>query len=400
MDKPVAAIEFGSKKMKLVVGYELDGQVYVIYAITKPYGHIIENGKILDLEKIVQNVREIRNFTDSSVRLKLSISEALLSLPPFGLDVLQTRQVTTSVSEDFKIVDLDIKNIYSLVRNSSSALKDALIDVIPEAYILDQGRVFLRPPLGESSSTLTVSVKIHTLPASVAESYRAALIGGDIAVKKMMLAPFAACKLLATMPNVPEDYILVDIGSNVTTVSLVGGKQLFASRSFEWGGDKITEKIIENFNINEAEAEKLKITYGVTNREMNFKAPVCSNKDEEGNVFKHYADELNVLVKSQLDIFTKNLNSAITALLDGYEASYRSLPMVLIGGGAALDGLVEYLTPKVQSDTVMHVVPKTFGCRDGTYFNCIGMILECNNYPNVYDDNHPKVGQLSRESDK
>lgn len=400
MDKPVAAIEFGSKKMKLVVGYELDGQVYVIYAITKPYGHIIENGKILDLEKIVQNVREIRNFTDSSVRLKLSISEALLSLPPFGLDVLQTRQVTTSVSEDFKIVDLDIKNIYSLVRNSSSALKDALIDVIPEAYILDQGRVFLRPPLGESSSTLTVSVKIHTLPAPVAESYRAALIGGDIAVKKMMLAPFAACKLLATMPNVPEDYILVDIGSNVTTVSLVGGKQLFASRSFEWGGDKITEKIIENFNINEAEAEKLKITYGVTNREMNFKAPVCSNKDEEGNVFKHYADELNVLVKSQLDIFTKNLNSAITALLDGYEASYRSLPMVLIGGGAALDGLVEYLTPKVQSETVMHVVPKTFGCRDGTYFNCIGMILECNNYPNVYDDNHPKVGQLSRESDK
>ena len=30
MEKYVAAIEFGSKKIKLVVGYELDGKVYVL----------------------------------------------------------------------------------------------------------------------------------------------------------------------------------------------------------------------------------------------------------------------------------------------------------------------------------------------------------------------------------
>ena len=400
MDKPVAAIEFGSKKMKMVVGYELDGQVYIIYAITKPYGHIVENGEFTDIEKASHCVGEVRNFTDSSVRLKVSISEALLCLPPFGLDVFQTRQVTTTISEEGKISELETKNIYALIRNSSRALSDALIDVIPEAYILDQGRMYYTAPYGEPSTTLTVSAKVHTLPSRIPETYRQVMAGGNMNVKKMMVAPFAASQLLATYPEVPGDYILVDIGSNVTTVSLVGEKQLYASRSFEWGGDKITEKIIENFNINEAEAEKIKITYGVTNREMNFKAPVCSFKDEEGNSIKHYADELNVLIKAQLDIFVKNLNSAISALLDGYDASYRSLPMILIGGGAALEGLVEYLEPKVQSDTVTYVVPKTLGCRDGTFFNCLGMIHACEHYPNLYDESHPRVGPLSRDSEK
>ena len=44
MEKPIAAIELGSKKLKLVVGYEINGNVYVLYTLTKPYDHAIECG--------------------------------------------------------------------------------------------------------------------------------------------------------------------------------------------------------------------------------------------------------------------------------------------------------------------------------------------------------------------
>lgn len=398
MEKPVAAIEFGSKKLKLVIGYEVDGQVYVVYSLTKPYGHVLELGNFNDPEKVTQAVRDIKNFSDPSAKLNLNINEAVLSLPPFGLDVYQTRQVTTVISEESKISNLEIKNIYALIRNGSNSLRNELIDIIPEYYVLDQGRTFVRPPLGESSSTLTVSAKVHTLPSHISHNFQSALGSGNMLVKKAIVAPFAASQILATYQNVPNDYLLVDIGSNVTTVSLIGGQQLFASRFFEWGGDRITEKIIERFNINENEAEKIKITYGLCYRQMNFKAPVCHTQDEDGNIVKHYEDELNVLIKGELDNFVKQLNSAISSLLESYDPSYRSLPMILIGGGAALNGLVEYLTPKVQSDTVTHIAPRSLGARDGTFFNCLGMILACNRYPNVYDETHPKMGPLTREN--
>ena len=400
MEKTVAAIEFGSKKLKLVVGYELDGKVYVLYALTKSYGHIVEAGSITDQAKLAQSINEVRQFSDPSAKLKVSISEALLSLPPFGLEIFDTKQVTTVISDEYKIGSIDIKNIYSLIKNGALPLENQLIDVAPQRYILDQGRSFLRPPLNETSNTLTVFAKVHTLPKRIGGEYKAAMTAGGLNIKRSVVAPFAACELLSTYEDVPSDYLLVDIGSNITTISLVGEKELYGSRFFEWGGDRITERIIESFNINEIDAEKYKIMYGIDKREMNFKAPICVTDDGEGNEIKHYADELNSIIKGELDIFLKQLNSAIDDLLKPYDSRSKQLPMILVGGGSQLNGLVEYIEPKVQSDTVKAIAPRSLGARNPTFTNCLGMIIANSKYPNVYDETHPRVGQLTREPSK
>lgn len=400
MKKTVAAVEFSSKKLKLVVGYELDGKVYVLYALTKPYGHIVEAGSITDQQKLAQSLIEVKQISDPSAKLKISISEALMALPPYGLEIFQTKQVTTVISDEAKIGNLDIRNIYALIKNGALPLDNQLIDVAPERYVLDQGRTFLRPPLNESSSTLTVYAKVHTLPKRISGEFKAAMTAGGLSIKRSVVAPFAACELLGTYEDLPSDYILVDIGSNMTTVSMVGDKELYGSRFFEWGGDRITERIIESFNINEADAEKYKITYGIDKREMSFKAPICSTYDNEGNAIKHYTDELNSIIKSELEIFVKQLNASIDDLLKDYDKSAKALPMLLIGGGARLNGLVEYLEPKVQSETVQVVIPRSLGARNPTFTNCLGMIIANSKYPNVYDETHPRVGQLSREPNK
>ena len=157
MEKTVAAVEFGSKKLKLVVGYELDGKVYVLYALTKPYGHIVEAGRIVDKAKIAQCLNEVKQIADPSAKLKISISEALLALPPFGLEIFQTKQVTTVISDEGKIGSLDIRNIYSLIKNGALPLNNQLIDVAPERYVLDQGRTFLHLDLLDSSRTVNVA---------------------------------------------------------------------------------------------------------------------------------------------------------------------------------------------------------------------------------------------------
>ena len=81
--------------------------------------------------------------------------------------------------------------------------------MIPETYILDQGRSFTLPPIGISSSTLSMIAKVHTLPNKI--PYQTALNSGEINVKRLVVAPFAAAKLLASYSDIPTDYIL-DIG--------------------------------------------------------------------------------------------------------------------------------------------------------------------------------------------
>ena len=397
MEKPIAAIELGSKKLKLVVGYEIDGKVYVLYTLVKPYGHAIEAGSFVDPNRVSQTIASVREFTDPSAKLKLNISDVLLCIPPYGLGIYQTRQVTTVVTEDSKISNLDIKNIYALIRNSAYPLNDkALVDVVPESFTLDHGRIFARPPLGESSSTLTVSAKVQTLPNLLVENYQTVLSNGGMVSRRNVIAPLAATELISSYEDMPRNFILVDIGSNITTVSFIGNNALYGSTYFSWGGDNITEKIIESFNINEADAEKYKIMYGIDNREMNFKAPICTTDDGTGHEVHHFNDELNEIIKGELDIFVKSLNDAVNEIVSQHDKSYRSFPMLLIGGGAQLNGLVNYITPKVMSDTVTVVTSKTLGARNPTFFNCLGMILTHSKYLNLNDEAHPKVGQVTR----
>ena len=401
MEKPIAAIELGSKKLKLVVGYEIDGKVYVLYTLVKPYGHAIEGGNFVDANRVSQTIASVREFTDPAAKLKLNISDVILCIPPFGLGVYQTRQVTTVVTEDSKISNLDIKNIYALIRNSAYPLNDkALVDVIPESFTLDQGRIFARPPLGEMSSTLTVSAKVQTLPKLLVDNYQTVLSNGGMVSRRNVIAPLAATELIASYEGMPHSYILVDIGSNVTTVSFVGNNALYGSTFFNWGGDNITEKIIESFNINEADAEKYKVMYGIDNREMNFKAPICVTDDGTGVEVHHTNDELNAIIKGELDIFVNYLNNAVNEVVAQHDKSYRSFPMLLIGGGAQLNGLVSYITPKVLSETVDVVTAKTLGARNPTFFNCLGMLLTHAKYLNLNDEAHPKVGQVTRNSAK
>ena len=399
MDKPIAAIELGSKKLKLVVGYEIDGQVYVLYTLTKPYGHAIEGGNFIDANQVIETISSIREFTDPSAKLRLNITDVLLCLPPYGLGIYQTRQVTTVVTEDSKISQLDIKNIYALIRNSAYPLEDkALVDVVPESFTLDHGRIFARPPMGESSSTLTVSAKVQTLPKILVDNFQTVLNNGGMVSRRNVISSLAATELVSSYEGMPKSYILVDIGSNVTTVSFIGNGALYGTTFFNWGGDNITERIIEKFNINEADAEKYKIMYGIDYREMNFKAPICTVEDGLGQEVHHYNDELNEIIKSELDIFVRELNDAVDSIVAQHDKSYRSFPMILIGGGAELNGLVQYITPKVPSETVNVIRPQTLGARNATFFNCLGAILTHSKYPNLNDESHPRVGVLSRNN--
>ena len=397
MEKPVAAVEFGSKKMKLVVGYELDGQVYVIYSLVRPYGYIIENGDIIDPTRIIQSMKEIKNFSDPSSQLKLNIGEVLVALPPYGLKIYTSQTMTTAGGEDGKISVMDIRNVHAQIRNSALPNNNALVDIVPVFYELNQGRKFTNPPLGESSSTVKIAAMVHTLPKRIPDSYDAVVTPSGINVKRNIVSSYGASMLLSSYPDIPNNYLLVDIGSTMTTVSLVGEKRLYGSTYFSWGGDKITERIIESFNIGESEAEKIKMMYGIDNREMNFKAPVCRSSDGEGNEIKHYTDELNEIIKSELSSFVKDLNASIGELLKEYDLQARALPMVLVGGGSQLYGLKEFIEPKVQSEQIIIVTPRNLGARDATFTNVLGLILANQMNPSVYDDSHPRVGQVTRD---
>ena len=116
MDKPVAVIEIGSKSIKLVIGYMLDNQPYVLYTLTKEVGPIIDSGAIIDQTVLLNALKQLSVIQDSDAKLRIRISDAIVVLPPYGLEVLETAQTTSVISEGGKIGSTELKNVFAITR--------------------------------------------------------------------------------------------------------------------------------------------------------------------------------------------------------------------------------------------------------------------------------------------
>ncbi len=400
MDKPVAAIEVTNKAIKLVVGYELEGKIDVLYALVKNLGDVRANDEFIDLTSTASSLEALKQINDDNVRLRINITEALVALPPKGLLVYTTTQYTNIVSENSKVGSVDIHNVYSLIQKSHLPMNvnNDLVDIISDKFLLDHQRTFINPPIGETTNGLYLSAYVHTIPHRTYSDFKELFEKANIKVKRFVVSPFATAELLSTYPNTPKDYILVDIGARQTSVSLVGNGVFHSSNVFDGGGDNITRKIQIEFNIPEAEAESLKVAYGLTNRQLNFKPPVVAYQDEAGHEVRHYADELNNIIRTEVDGFAAKLNSAISNLLKAANITGNvELPLLLVGGGSLLKGLSEYLLPKIiAAKTIEVAIPTSLGCRNPAFFNCLGMIHVQSRYPSLNDERNPKLSGVER----
>ena len=392
MKENAIALEISHKFIKIVFGYVFDKQVVVTYVKKIPLNHSIENGVIVDPVSIIKELSKNNPIIDETYHINQLVSNAILVLPPYGLEVYQTKQITSVISAEKVVGELDVKNIYSIIRNKKLPVDNELIDIIPDAFVLDNGEKYAVPPIGKGSSAITAYAKVHTLPKRINADFTHCLKSSNVRVSRRVVAPFAVSELLSTYDNIPNTYFLIDIGASSTSVSLVGNHQLFATRCVSWGGDNITDGIVRNFNISEQEAENIKILYGLDKRKMKFDYAVYECKDGD-NKRSYSVEALNEIIEKELDNFTKMLNVTIEQISNIYNVTNRNtLPVILIGGGSKLKGLKEYLIDKLTTKNIDLLKIKSIGARDTSLVSLLGAIYVNKKYPiNKSDANENRV---------
>ncbi len=397
MKNNVIALEISHRYIKVAFGTTENDQVLVNYVKKVPINHFLENGVVKEKALLVKELQKVNPVIDDDYRFNELINNVSLVLPPYGLEVYQTKQITSVISPEKVIGELDIKNIYSIIRNKRLPVDNELIDIVPEAFVIENNNVYAHAPIGKTSSSVTAFTKVHTLPKRINQEYSDILRNANIQINRRVVSTFAASELLSSYNDTPDNYFLVDIGAASTSVSLIGKKQLFASRSFSWGGDNITDHIVSKFNISELEAEKIKILYGLDKREMKFAYSVCNVDTDEGES-KHYVEELNELIEKDLDELFRLMTNAIEQLAQSYNViEYQSMPILLIGGGSKLKGIVNHLLKKEVFTNIKTASPKTIGARDPSLFALLGALYIDYKYPNTSSDEKKPTVAVSRE---
>ena len=385
--KRYTALEISSKTVRLVHGYALDGYVYVLHALESNV-NALDAGFVVESDALTAAIKGVINAANEMLNIK--IREVVLALPPMGLVFMRESAITNTISLDNKIAQIDINNCISQLKKVKLSDNLQIIDVVPYTFTLENHENHYEAPIGRTSQTLTVHASIYALDRTLVDGYLKVIESAGVKVRQMVVSPFATALYLQDNEQVTStsaSYYLLNIGSEITSLTQISHRNLISqSGCFKFGSDRITEYMSEKLNINIKEAKMLKEKFGM-DTEPSFRLHVYNNLTIK---------DISSTIKEAVEPLVSAIKKQITAWSS---SDSRYLPVVLTGGGTKLNGLKELLEKELQV-TIIDATPYSFGARDKSYQNCLGLIKYADKYLPLEEDDEFAQTTISRVQTK
>ena len=400
MENYISALEISDTEVRLAVGYVKDNKVNLVHVADRPIRGLVSQGEIIDFQTLSSIISSMKEFKDETTKEKHSINEVTLVLPSLGLNVFQSSKTTNVVSPYSIIAQIDIENVVSLVQKEAIPSGSEIVDIIPDSFVLEMGRSFINPPIKEKSNNITIKAKIQTLPARVLNDYKRVLDGARIKVRRMCVSSYAISELARYNDEIPDSYILVDIGADISNVTLVGNNAPYETVSFLSGASDLITKVGNRFGLSYYDALELLKKYGLDERPLSYK-PVIATSTTNGLETNHDPDSLNEIIKEFfLEEYFGKYDVAFETLMNGYPDNIRNLPVVFTGGLTKMIGFEGLIKDKFENNASMHYLePECIGARDTSFSAIIGAIFASSKYKGTLSDTRYKTNQIPRVKD-
>ena len=351
------SIEITSSKIRMLIGFMLNGKIYVLHALECPTSGM-KDGMIEDPNLVLKSLLSLKQSAEKT--LQMNIRSCLVVLPPLSLVCLQNEAKTHTVSKEFLDV-VDIQNVFHLVNGIRLSNDLSIIDTIPYIYILDDNDRYKYPPVGKKADFLTVQAKIYAMNQAIKDSFYDLFAQASMEVEGFIVSPLSSARYLALSETIPSHYFLLNIGEYITTISLIhGGNEVNASECYRFGGAHIVQKLQEKFSWSKEHAEEMKNLFGL-DKNPSFEFEV------EANV---HMDDIAETIKESMTSILAKINKFVQINSKNEE---RKLPLVFIGGTSKLYLLADYLSQETSLE-VFRPVPSSLGVRDVTYIPLLGAI--------------------------
>lgn len=214
----------------------------------------------------------------------------------------------------------------------------AVLDVIPYYFTLDGKDQDHEPTPDQKAMILDgnyiVFVGKKELEQKVVDSFNRSAKR----LERMYVRPDALMNAIATDEEMRQGCAILDLGAQTTTLTVYKGNQYLSNKVVPMGGYDITRDI-EQIGISVAYAEQLKCKYGMASPEL-----VTSNHRFRIPAPTIPGGEVAVMATDLAEIIASRLDQILTPLLESLNQEASRYKMLYVtGGGAMLQGIVEYL---------------------------------------------------------
>lgn len=393
MEKTINTLEISASAVKLVVGYELDGEPYVVYANNVPLSQAIAHGEIISPDQVVKAIKFLTN--DANEVLGSEIIEVVLALPTLDFEVFRGSQTTNTLAS--KIDRIDIKNIMALFRKNRVDPDKVIVAILPQVFEIDNAQTYRFLPLGEVSNTLKVEAFLHVLPLWIHNSYFEVATNAGLKVLKVYADKYALTELLNSPDSATNSYFLVDFGAKTTSITFVSNHNIFFSFPLSIGSDDLTYLLAQKYGLELTVADRLKKEFGLDHRNVSERYPLASGVSEEG---REVSVALNDIYSTAKEFLLDHLSRVINEIkIIGKSRNIGNLnkyPLLFVGGGSSIYNYEEVIASDRTFPDKYIIKLDTIGARSLTYAVNLGLIKAYTKYSQDIGDERTSVGPLTR----
>ncbi|APG62967.1 cell division protein FtsA [Sphingorhabdus lutea] len=338
VEKIIAALDIGSSKIcSMIAGRREDGSIIVLgTGLRESRG--VTRGNIADIE---QAEVVIRNTVEQAERIAaINIDEIAVSITAGGLEC-SIASVELELGGN-RVEQHDIDDLIAAGREGFDTGGKMILHAQASKYRID-GVKGVQLPLGLHADMMGVDV--HMIMADPSP-YR----NIDNAVRAAHLQPtfIAASTLMAGISVLGDEEkelgcILIDMGAEITNISLFKNSMLTDLKSISVGGNDITDHVASSFGIRRGHAERIKCFYGSAQQSPRDNQDIIELDKQEGtshsNVQSITRAQLNTAICEKLD----NISREVAATIRDMMKEHGQVKLVVVTGGCAnLTGLADY----------------------------------------------------------
>jgi len=170
-------------------------------------------------------------------------------------------------------------------------------------------------------------VLIGVAPKTIVENFENALVGAGILPVALEIEAMSLSRaILPFDQEVAQPLMIVDFGGTRSGLFVVNQNHISFNLSLDFSGDALTKLIAQELKIDETSAEQLKLTQGLTNTPDN---------------------KLPAILQPLLVKLTGQIAEALKFHETHFAPAQKIQQLLLVGGGAGLLGLSEYLTQQL-----------------------------------------------------
>lgn len=259
----IVGVDVGTSKVVAIVAEVMPDGMHEIIGLGQHQSKGLKKGMVVDIAATEESIQKALEEAELMADCKITnvytgiAGSHIRSLNTTGMVAIKEKEVSAA----------DVARVIETARAVNISPDQQLLHAVPQEYIIDS-QEGVRQPIGMSGIRLEVRVHIVTGAVSAVQNIVKCVRRCGLEVSDLILQPIASADAVLTEDEKELGVVLVDIGGGTTDVAVFTEGAIRHTAVLPIAGDQITNDIAMALRTPTAEAEEIKLRYGITKQNL------------------------------------------------------------------------------------------------------------------------------------